>query len=92
LEYANVARVFPTSVTVEISNFLQRLDIVCPGVISHQALFVVPEAKIRGIRVSPQNAGLSTNVDGLYLIGDSAGLSGNIAAAAVTGVVAARDV
>jgi len=91
LEYANIAQIFPESVTREIRNFLLRLDAVCPGVVSHNSLFVAPEAKIRGMRVIPKNKGLMTDLDGLYLIGDSSGLSGNITAAAMTGILAARD-
>ncbi len=91
VEYANIAQIFPKSVTQEISSFLLRLDTVCPGVVSHYSLFLAPEGKIRGMRVIPRDAGLMTNVDNLYLLGDSSGLSSNITAAAMTGVLAARD-
>lgn len=92
LQYANVGSIMPQPVSQEIRNFLQRIERVCPGIIGHHSLFVAPEAKIRGMRVVPTDKGLQTSVDGLYLIGDSSGLSGNITAAAMTGVLAARDI
>ena len=91
LEYGNIAQIFPENVTKEIRSFLLRLDAVCPGVVSHDSLFVAPEAKIRGMRVIPRDKGLMTDINGLYLIGDSSGLSSNVTAAAMTGVLAARD-
>lgn len=92
LEYANIAGIFPETVTTEIRNFLCRLNEIYPGVVSHKTLFIAPEAKIRGMRVTPRNESLETNIDGLYLIGDSSGLSANIVAAALTGVLAAKTV
>lgn len=91
LQYGNIATVFPEAITEEIRKFLFRLNEVCPGVISHESLFIAPEAKIRGIQVAPTNKNLRTNVEGLYLTGDSSGLSTNIVAAAITGILAARD-
>lgn len=91
MEYANIAEIFPPEVTKAIGDFLLRLEEVCPGVVSRDALFVAPEAKISGIRVTPKNKSLETNVPGLHLIGDASGLSKNIVAAAITGIVAARS-
>jgi uncharacterized protein len=90
LQYANIARIFPPEVTREIGDLLLKIDQVCPGVVSHDALFVAPEAKISGIEVAPINKRLETNVPGLHLIGDAAGLSRNIVAAAITGILAGR--
>lgn len=90
LEYANIAQTLPSSVAREIGSFLLRLNEVCPGVVSNDALFIAPEAKIRGMQIAPENKYLETNVPGLHLIGDASGLSTNIVAAAINGILAAR--
>ena len=90
--YRNLAEAFPSEIVSNLKDFLLNLDTFCPGVISEDSFFVAPEAKIRGIRVDPKDLSLETDVPNLHLIGDSSGLSGNIVAAALTGLTVARNI
>ena len=90
--YENIANIFPKSISKQLDNFFLKLDRVCPGIISKDSLFIAPEAKIRGMRVLPSNKSLESGISGLHLIGDSSGLSGNIVAAALTGLMVAKNI
>jgi len=91
-QYADISRCFPEGITAELRNILNRIEVICPSVVSDKSLFLAPEPKIRGMRVLPKDSGLETSVPGLYLIGELSGLSGNIVASALTGLMAARDI
>ena len=61
-----------------------------PGINSGSTLLYAPEVKFRSSKISTDKK-LQTSVNGLYVAGDGAGLSGSITGAAVTGVIFARS-
>jgi len=77
-----------------VTNLLEGLEIlerVMPGINGGSTLLYAPELKPRSSRIST-DVNLKTNMPGLYMAGDGAGVSGNIIGAAATGVIAARGI
>lgn len=79
----------PYRVVTNLLNGLEKLDKVMKGVNAGSTLLYAPEVKYRGSRIKTKK-NLETKVEGLFVAGDGAGVSGNIIGAAVTGVMAAR--
>jgi len=77
-----------------VKNILEALDLlnnVLPGINSGSNLLYAPEIKLRGSRIKT-NKNLETNIPGLFVAGDGAGVSGNIVGAAATGILAANGI
>ena len=81
----------PHRAVTNILEGLEILDRVMPGINSGSTLLYAPEVKFRSSRVST-NKSMETNLKGVYVAGDAAGLSGSITGAAVTGIMAARGI
>lgn len=79
----------PHRIVLNIIEGLAILDKVMPGINSGSTLLYAPEVKFRSSKIQTDKA-LQTSVNGLYVAGDAAGLSGSITGAAVTGIMAAR--
>ncbi len=79
----------PHRIVLNIIEGLEILDKVMPGINSGSTLLYAPEVKFRSSKIQTDKA-LQTCVNGLYVAGDAAGLSGSITGAAVTGIMAAR--
>lgn len=67
------------------------LDNVVPGVASDSTLLYAPEIKLYAMRVMTDSK-MRTKIEGLYAVGDGAGVSRGIVGAAVTGIIAARSI
>ncbi len=77
-----------------VKNILEALDIlngVLPGINAGWNFLYAPEIKLRGSRIRT-NKFLETELAGLFVAGDGAGVSGNIVGAAATGIIAARGI
>lgn len=77
-----------------VKNIIEGLDIlanVMPGVNSGSTLLYAPEVKFRSSKISTDK-NLQTDIKGLYVAGDGAGLSGSITGAAVTGLIFAKSI
>lgn len=87
----DISLVLPYRVVSNIIEALSRLEEVYPGVSSPQTLLYAPEIKYYGVKANVSKT-LETNVPGIYVAGDGAGLSRGINVAAATGIIAARAI
>jgi len=70
---------------------LKMLDQVLPGINSAHTLLYAPEIKLRSSKIKTDK-NLQTEIRGLYVAGDGAGVAGSITGAAATGLIAAQGV
>lgn len=85
----DIAMALPYRIVQNLKEALEKLDEVMPGINNGSTLLYAPEVKFRSSMISTKN-NLETNIDGLYVAGDGAGVSGSVTGAAVTGIMFAR--
>jgi uncharacterized FAD-dependent dehydrogenase len=83
--------VYPRGIINSILEFLDTLEQLVPGINSDETLVYAPAVEWCVKRVATNNS-MQTNVDGLYVAGDGAGLTQGVVAAAVTGILAAKSI
>lgn len=81
----------PERILNNLCDGLEQLNQVLPGVANEETLLYAPEIKFFATQIETRE-GLQTAVDGLYVAGDGPGVSGNIVAAAATGIIPARHI
>lgn len=86
----DLSLVLPHRYLVGICECLEALNQAMPGVASDHTLLYGIEAKFYSARPRLTN-GLKTDIDGLWAVGDGAGVTRGLIQASVSGVVAARD-
>lgn len=87
----DLSLVLPHRYMVGITEFLEALDKAMPGVASDHTLLYGIETKFYSAH--PQlNNNLKTDIDGLWAVGDGAGVTRGLIQASVSGVIAARDI
>lgn len=82
--------VLPFRYISDILEMLEALDKLVPGVNSFDTLLYGVEVKFYSSRLK-LNSALQTEIDGLYAIGDGAGITRGLVQSSVAGVIAARD-
>jgi uncharacterized protein len=87
----DISMALPHRIVTDIIEGLDMLDKVIPGVASGSTLLYAPEIKFSALRIIT-NKTLESNIEGLYLAGDGAGLSRDIINAAITGIIAAESI
>ena len=87
----DIAMAYPRRIAMDITEGLEMLDRVMPGVASDGTLLYAPEIKFYAMRIAT-DASLRTKVPNLYVAGDGAGVSRGIVGAAATGLVAAAGI
>ena len=87
----DLALVMPHRIITNILEGLETLDKIIPGVNNDDTLLYGPEIKFFSNEIETDN-NFKLKDDNMYFIGDGAGKAGNIVTAAVTGLVAARDI
>jgi len=87
----DIALALPHRTVVNIVEGLDMLEQVLPGLASSHTLLYAPEIKFRSSKLNTDK-NLQTEIRGLYVAGDGAGLSGCITGAAVCGLIAARGI
>lgn len=85
----DLAFVLPYRHLVDILEFLERLDQLAPGVASPGTLLYGVEVKFYSSRLE-LDAQLMTRIEGLYAIGDGAGVTRGLVQSSASGLVAAR--
>jgi uncharacterized FAD-dependent dehydrogenase len=81
----------PYRYLTDLVEMLQAMDKLAPGVASHHTLLYGIEVKFYSSR--PQlSPSLETEVEGMFAVGDGAGVSRGLIQASVSGVVAAREI
>jgi uncharacterized FAD-dependent dehydrogenase len=84
----DIAMALPERIVANLVDGLLQLNSVIPGVANEETLLYAPEIKFFATQVET-DAHLETSVANLFLAGDGPGLSGNIVAAAATGMIPA---
>lgn len=87
----DIAMALPSRVVVNLTEGIERLDALIPGIGADSTLLYAPEVKFHSCRPKI-DSNLETQVENVFVAGDGAGVSGNIVGAAATGVIAARKI
>lgn len=87
----DIAMALPYRLVTNILEALEILDKILPGINAGSNFLYAPEIKLRGSRIKTDKF-LETEIKGLFVAGDGAGVSGNIVGAAATGIIAARGI
>ena len=87
----DLALVLPHRIITNILEGLEVLDKIMPGVNNGETLLYGPEIKFFSNEIKTNNQ-MKIDDENIYFIGDGAGKSGNIVAAAATGLIAAQDI
>ncbi|MDH5686150.1 MAG: FAD-dependent oxidoreductase, partial [Hadesarchaea archaeon] len=87
----DISMALPGRIVRGLTEGLERLDKVVPGVASDSTLLYAPEVKFYAMQITV-NENMETNVPNLFVAGDGAGLSRGIVNAAATGLLAARGI
>ncbi len=81
--------VLPAALTGAFLSYLDALGQVEPRVLAADAVLYAPEIKYYGYRVPVTPDWQSTDISGLYVIGNAAGYTASLSAAALAGIIAA---
>lgn len=87
----DLSAVLPYRHMTDIVEFLEALDALAPGIAGSTTLMYGVEVKFYSSRIAVDGT-LMTPVQGLYAIGDGAGVTRGLLQASASGVVAARSV
>jgi hypothetical protein len=83
--------VLPYRYLTNITEMLEALDSIAPGVNSRHTLLYGVEVKFYSMQLKLSNA-LETEIKNIFAIGDGAGVSRGLIQASASGVVAAREI
>jgi uncharacterized FAD-dependent dehydrogenase len=84
----DLSMALPDRILSNIVEGLEKLNEVMPGVSNEETLLYAPEIKFFSNQIETDSH-LETGIRGLFVAGDGPGVSGNIVAAAATGLIAA---
>ena len=89
---ADIALAMPYELRNSFRKFLSRLDTVLPHGLGSDAVVYAPEIKYYARRFPVDTDWKSTDIGGLYVIGNASGYLDSFVAAAVSGVIAAKRI
>jgi hypothetical protein len=87
----DLSAVLPYRHLTDIVEFIEAMDALAPGIADSNTFFYGVEVKFYSSRVKV-DGGLMSEIDGLYAIGDGAGITRGLVQAGVSGVIAARSI
>ena len=87
----DIAMAYPNRILKDLTEGLEMLDKVAPGINSESTLLYAPEIKFYAMRVVTDRR-LRTAIPNLFVAGDGAGVSRGIVGAAATGIIAAMGI
>lgn len=87
----DIGMALPYRIVVNLIEGIEKLNEMLPGLASDSTLLYAPEVKFFSVRPKVTK-NLETEIKGLFVAGDGAGVSGNIVGAAATGIIAARGI
>jgi len=79
-------------IVTDLMEGFEILNKIMPGIANDNTLMYAPETKFHSIKVKNADPYLQTNIPGVYVAGDGAGLSRGIVGAAACGVLAAEGI
>jgi hypothetical protein len=88
----DIAMALPARIVEDLVGGLDMLAKVIPGVNDQSTLLYAPEVKFKSIRLDISKKLETNQVKNLFTAGDGAGVSGGIIPAAVTGLIAAKEI
>ncbi len=83
--------VLPHRILLALIETFEALDAVCPGINGDSTILYGVEVKFYSTKVKV-NDKLMTDIDGIYAIGDGAGITRGLIQASISGVVVAEDI
>ncbi len=87
----DIGMAFPYRIVTNLIEGLEKLNEMLPGLASDSTLLYAPEVKFFSVRPRVSRK-LETEIKGLFVAGDGAGVSGNIVGAAATGIIASQGI
>ncbi|MGM0642271.1 MAG: NAD(P)/FAD-dependent oxidoreductase, partial [Thermodesulfobacteriota bacterium] len=87
----DIAMALPERILSNLTEGLESLNLVVPGVSNDETLLYAPEIKFFATQVETDNH-LETAVRGMFVAGDGPGVAGNIVSAAATGLIPAKKI
>ena len=87
----DIGMAMPYRITKDLIEGIEMLSKILPGLNGDSTFLYAPEVKFRSNKINT-NKYLETEISDLYMIGDGAGVSGNIVGAAISGVVCAEGI
>ncbi len=87
----DIAMALPQRILIDLTETLETLDKVIPGVASDSTLLYAPEIKFYAMKIRVSER-LEASVPNLFVAGDGTGLSRDIINAAATGILAGRGI
>ncbi len=87
----DIAMALPERILTNLTEGLEKLNLVVPGVANDETLLYAPEIKFFATQIDT-DATLQTAIAGMYVAGDGPGVAGNIVSAAATGLLAAKAI
>lgn len=88
----DISMAMPARIVEDIVEGLDKLAGVIPGVNEDGTLLYAPEVKFKSVRLDITKQLETVKLKNLFTAGDGAGVSGGINGAAVTGLIAAREI
>lgn len=88
----DVTMILPGRIITDLIEGLDALNKVIPGVAEDSTLLYAPEIKFHALKVAVTKVMESRDVNNLFTAGDGAGVSRGIVGAAVTGIIAAKEI
>ncbi len=87
----DIAMALPERIVRNITEGLEKLNNVVPGVSNEETLLYAPEIKFFATQVETSNV-LETAINGFFVAGDGPGVAGNIVSASATGIIPAKEI
>ncbi len=87
----DIAMALPERILTNLTEGLESLNSVVPGISNDETLLYAPEIKFFATQVKTNNH-LETAIKGMYVAGDGPGVAGNIVSAAATGIIPAKRI
>ncbi|MEW5725776.1 MAG: FAD-dependent protein, partial [Thermodesulfobacteriota bacterium] len=87
----DIAMALPERILTNITEGLEKLNLVVPGVSNDETLLYAPEIKFFAKQIQT-SSDLETRVRGLFVAGDGPGVAGNMVSASATGLIPAKAI
>lgn len=87
----DIAMALPERILSNLTEGLETLNLVIPGVSNDETLLYSPEIKFFATQIET-DSDLETAIKGMYVAGDGPGVAGNIVSAAATGLIPAKKI